>query len=214
MSYLGAHEDNNEVRLMSGKSRAEGSLKRFSSTCFSNFDNLPGSLPTKNVGNPKLNPTCLKAFGSIKLGKLMDLPYFEHSVSAGYPTSVSDPFAKHLDISRYLTRCSETAYYFKATGQSMINAGINDNDLLVVDTALKPKHMDIIIAALNGEYKLSRFHLEGPETKLLSANPVYPAITITEEMDFSVHGVVTTVIRAFNPFPYDCHFRDISYPQF
>jgi DNA polymerase V len=155
----------------------------------------------------------LIAFGFLKSGKLMNIPYFEHSVSAGYPSNVNDPFAKHLDISRYVTKCSETTYYFKATGCSMINAGINDNDLLIVDTVLKPVHRNVIIAALNGEYKLCRFYLEGPEIKLLFANPDFPSIKITKEMDFSVHGVVTTVIRTFNPLSYDNHFKDTRYPH-
>ena len=95
----------------------------------------------------------------------------------------------------------------------MINAGINHKDLLVVDTALKPKHRDVVIAVLNGEFKLNRLSLDDLQIKLLSANPDYPAITITNDMDFFVQGVVTTVIRTFNPLPYDNHFKDMSYPH-
>ncbi len=85
---------------------------------------------------------------------------------------------------------------------------------MVVDTALKPKHRDVIIAFLNGEFKLKRLHLEDTQVKLLSANPDFPPIIITHTMDFFVQGVVTTVIRTFNPLPYDNHFNDKSYSQF
>ena len=104
-----------------------------------------------------------------------------------------------------------TTYYYKVSGYSMVDAGINHKDLLVVDTALKPKHRDIVIAVLNGEFTLKRFYLQGSEIKLLSANPEYPSITVTKEMDFFVQGVVTTIIRTFNPLPYDNHFKELSY---
>jgi DNA polymerase V len=142
------------------------------------------------------------------------LPYFEFPVSAGHPSSVDDPFKRHLDLGSYLISHPKNTYYFKASGYSMLKAGINHNDLLVVDTALKPKHRDIVIAVLNGEVLLKRFYLEGSQIKLLSANPDYPAITITKEVEFFVKGVVTTVIRTFNPLPYDNHFKDITYSHF
>jgi DNA polymerase V len=208
MSYQGAHQGNNVIKLTPDNSREGEPL-----TYPPNYDVIPGFLPAEDLRKPRRDSTCLTEFGSLKLDKLMNLPYFEHSVSAGYPSSVNDPFAKHLDISRYVTKCSDTAYYFKATGDSMINAGINDNDLLIVDTALMPKHRDVIIADLNGEYKLCRYFLEGPEMKLLFANPDYPPIKIIKEMDFSVHGIVTTIIRAFNPSPYDNHVKDTSSPS-
>jgi DNA polymerase V len=83
----------------------------------------------------------------------------------------------------------------------------------VVDTALNPKHRDIVIAAVNGEFRLRRLHIDGDKVQLLSANPEFPAITITKDVSFFVQGVVTTVIRTFNPLPYDNHFKDISYPH-
>lgn len=214
MSYLGVQQANNEIKVIPGKSRDEGSLKSFSSNGLPTINAVRGFLPTKNARKPMLNSSCLMAFGLLKTGKLMDLPSFEHRVSAGYPTNTEDPFTRHLDLSRYLIRHPKTTYYFKAAGYSMINAGINPNDLLVVDTDLKPKHRDVVVAVLNGEFKLSRLYLEGPEVKLLSANPAFPAVTITKEMNFFVQGVVTTVIRTFNPLPYDNHFKDISYPHF
>jgi DNA polymerase V len=161
----------------------------------------------------KFGISYLNSFGSIKFSKLT-LPYFEHFVSAGYPSPIDDPFTRHLDLSRYLIRHPKSTYYYKVSGYAMSNAGINDKDLLVVDTRLQPKHRDIIIALLNGEFILKRLYLEGKQIKLLSANPDYPAINITKEMGYFVQGVVTTVIRTFNPLPYDNHFKDISYSHF
>lgn len=173
---------------------------------------------SRNVVKPQLDSTRLFALAFFKPASSkspkLKLPFFETSVSAGYPSPVDDPFTRHLDLSRYLVKHPQSTYYFKVVGYSMVNAGINHRDLLVVDTALKPKHRDIIIALLDGEFKLKRFYVEGSQIKLLSANPDYPAIAVSNEMDFFVQGVVTTVIRTFNPLPYDNHFKNISYPYF
>lgn len=211
MSCPGTYEGNTEVKLMPGKGSAGGFQKSFPSTCLPTVDAIPCLLPIKHTGTPKLDPTCLGAFGPFKFGKLMNLPYFEYLVSAGYPSSVDDPFTRHLDISRYLTTYPKTTYYYKVSGYSMVDAGISRGDLLVVDTALKPKHRDIVVAVLNGEFTLKRYCLEGPEVRLLSANPEHPSITVTEEVEFFVQGVVTTVIRTFNPALYDNRFKDLSY---
>jgi DNA polymerase V len=211
MALARVREYNKKTKLMPGKGRAGGSLKRFPSTVLPTVDVLQGLLPPKNIRKPTLDPSCLMASGPIKLGNLMNLPYFEHSVPAGYPSTVEDPFTRHLDISRYLMMYPSSTYYYKASGYSMVNAGINHGDMLVVDTALKPKHRDIVIAVLNGGFTLKRLFLEGPETRLLSGNPEYPSIVVTKEMDFFVHGVVTTIIRTFNPIPYDNHVKDLSY---
>jgi len=72
------------------------------------------------------------------------LPYFTNLISAGYPSDVDDPFATHIDIMKYIIRHPKTTYYFKASGNSMINAGIYHKDILVVDTVLEPKHRDVV----------------------------------------------------------------------
>jgi DNA polymerase V len=161
---------------------------------------------------PRLNQSCLRSFGTIKIVGLR-LPFFINFVSAGSPSDAGDPFQRHLDLSKYLIRHPKSTYYFKVTGYSMMKAGINHNDLLVVDTALKAKHRDIVIAVINGELIVRRLHMDSMQKTLLSANAEFPAIVVTKEMSFFVQGVVTTVIRTFNPLPYDNHFKDISYPH-
>ncbi|MBM3468015.1 MAG: hypothetical protein FJX71_01120 [Alphaproteobacteria bacterium] len=161
----------------------------------------------------KLDQNCLSSFGSFKSIKLK-LPFFEVFISAGYPSTVDDPYVRHLDLSKYLIKHPKSIYYYRASGHSMIKAGINHNDLLVVDTALQPKHRDIVIAILNGEHTLRRIYFDGTQIKLLTANGLDKFLTITRGMNFFVRGVVTTVIRTFNPLPYDNHFKDLYYTQF
>ncbi|MGV8948306.1 MAG: LexA family protein [Candidatus Paracaedibacter sp.] len=212
MSYLKTHEENDANKLIAANDRRTDSLKNFYSTCLPSSDALRNFLLLKSKGRYQFHSGSLMEVGLLKFNKL-SLPYFEHKVPAGYPSGMEDPFTRHLDLSKYLMMHPKSTYYFKVAGYSMINAGINHKDLLVVDTALKPRHRDVVIAVLNGEFKLNRLYLEGLEIKLLSANPEYPAITITKDMVFFVQGVVTTVIRTFNPLPYDNHFKDVTYPH-
>ncbi len=81
----------------------------------------------------------------------------------------------------------------------MINSGINNNDILVVDRSLEPKHGDIVIAALNGELTVKRLHCKGGKVTLRPENPAYPTIDVTEEMEFTIWGVVTSVIHQYKP---------------
>ena len=181
MSALAVHKYNPQCRQLPETGREDDFLKRVSPSCLLSYNARGSFLFSKHIRKPNPDSISLMAFGSFKFVKLK-LPYFEHSVSAGYPTSVDDPFTRHLDLSRYLIRHPKSTYYFKVSGYSMTNAGINDKDLLVVDTALRPKHRDIIIAVLNGELMLKRLYLEDAQIKLLSANPAYPPITVTKEM--------------------------------
>jgi DNA polymerase V len=182
------------------------------SRCLPNLDILQKLRSSPNRGNQTFRARGSSFFDPIKCSK-PKVPYFEHAVSAGYPSPADDPFLRHLDISKYLIKHPKSVYYFKVTGYSMVNAGINHKDLLVVDISLKPKHRDIVIAIVSGEFKLKRLFIEEGKTILLSANPEYGPIKITKEMNFFVQGVVTTVIRTLNPLPYDNHFRDLTYPQ-
>ena len=78
----------------------------------------------------------------------------------------------------------------------MINAGIYDQDVLIVDRSLSPKQSDIVIAVLDGELTVKRLHLEKESVTLLPENPDYPSIPITKSMSFTIWGVVTTVIHS------------------
>ncbi len=78
----------------------------------------------------------------------------------------------------------------------MINAGIHSGDMLVVDRSLEPQNNKIIVAILNGEFAVKRIRKRGKKLSLISENPDYSPIEITEESDFEVWGVVISVIRS------------------
>lgn len=125
----------------------------------------------------------------------LSLPLFSSRVQAGFPSPADDHLEASLDLNQHLIKHPASTFFVRASGNSMVNAGINDNDILVVDRSLEPKHGDIIIAALNSELTVKRLHAKDKRVALKPENPDYPIIEINEEMDFLVWGVVTSVVH-------------------
>ena len=83
----------------------------------------------------------------------------------------------------------------RAKGESMINAGIHEGDILIVDRALSPANNSVIIALLNSEFTVKRISKKDGKYFLVPENTNYKEIEITKDMDFMVWGVVTNVIH-------------------
>ena len=124
------------------------------------------------------------------------LPLYSGRVQAGFPSPTDDHIEGRLDLNTHLIQHPETTFYARVTGDSMINAGIAEHDLLVVDRSLEAKHGKIVIAVINGEMTVKRLHIT-PEGHFLKAeNPRYPLIPINQEDDVRVWGVVIHVIKS------------------
>lgn len=125
----------------------------------------------------------------------LNLPLFSSRVQAGFPSPADDHLDASLDLNKHLIQHPAATFFVRASGNSMVNAGINNNDILVVDRSLEPKHGDIIIAALNSELTVKRLHAKDNRVALKPESPDYPIIEITEEMEFLIWGVVTSVVH-------------------
>jgi len=77
----------------------------------------------------------------------------------------------------------------------MTDAGIFDGDVLIVDRSIEPRNNDIVLATLNQEFIVKRLHKRAGVVKLVSENPIYPALVIKEGDDFAVWGVVTNSVH-------------------
>lgn len=78
----------------------------------------------------------------------------------------------------------------------MIDAGINDKDLLVIDRSIEPINNKIAVCFIDGEFTVKRLRVDGAKVWLKPENPEYPIIKITEENDFLIWGIVTSVIKS------------------
>ena len=129
--------------------------------------------------------------GEVRLA--LSLPLFSTSVAAGFPSPADDYVEKNLDLNEYLIKKPSATYFARASGQSMNRLGIFDQDLLIVDRSISPQHGQIVVVAVDGELVCKVLDLH--RSRLLSANPSYPPIPITDDMDTVVEGVVIHSVR-------------------
>ncbi len=122
-------------------------------------------------------------------------PLFLDSVSAGFPSPATDYLENKLDLNDYLVKHPAATFIVKASGPSMIDAGILSGDLLIVDRSIAPKNDNIVIASLFGDLTVKKLRKKGSTLFLISANNEYPSIEVKEEMECFIWGVVTYVIH-------------------
>jgi DNA polymerase V len=129
----------------------------------------------------------------------LELPLYQVHISAGFPSPAEDNIDKHLDLNEYLIAHPAATYFVRVEGDSMIEAGIQSGDILIVDWLLEPRSGDIVIAMINGEFVVKTYHCQPDNKKcfLLAGNPKYPSIEITDHMDLEVRGVVTSGLHIF-----------------
>ncbi|MFN7038504.1 MAG: LexA family protein [Alphaproteobacteria bacterium] len=125
----------------------------------------------------------------------LKLPYYEVRVQAGFPSPADNYLENELDLNDYLIHRPASTFFIKATGNSMINAGIHQGDLLIVDRSITPKDGMIVIAHLNGEFTLKRLSINKEKITLVPENHEYKPIKITADMNFEIWGVVSNVIH-------------------
>jgi len=124
------------------------------------------------------------------------LPLFLCRVSAGYPSPAEDHIEKRLDLNELLVKHPAATFFVRVAGDSMTGAGINHNDILVVDRSLEPANGKVVIAVLNGELTVKRLFRNGESFRLVPDNPAYPALELTEGESCEIWGVVTSVIHS------------------
>ncbi|MCH5361392.1 translesion error-prone DNA polymerase V autoproteolytic subunit [Escherichia fergusonii] len=130
-----------------------------------------------------------------ELREIITLPLFSDLVPCGFPSPAADYVEQRIDLNQLMIQHPSATYFVKAAGDSMIEAGIGDGDLLVVDSAITASHGDIVIAAVDGEFTVKRLQLR-PSIQLVPMNSAYSPITLGSEESLNVFGVVTHVVKA------------------
>jgi DNA polymerase V len=125
------------------------------------------------------------------------LPFFSAHVPAGFPSPADDYIETGLDLNEYLVKHPSSTFLARASGDSMTQAGILDGALLVVDKSLTPKSGNVVIAAINGELTCKILDIE--HRLLRAANPSYPSISLDEDTDLLIEGVVVHAINHMAP---------------
>ena len=126
------------------------------------------------------------------------IPYIISKVSAGFPSPADDYLENNLNLDKLLIKNRPSTFLIRAGGDSMINIGIYDGDILIVDRSLDAKSKDIVIASIFGELTVKKLLLDihgNPQLK--SENELYSSIEIKNKEDLIIWGVVTSVIHQF-----------------
>ena len=121
--------------------------------------------------------------------------YAAAGVPAGFPSPADDYIDCHLDLHEHLIEHPAATFYVRASGDSMVGAGIHDGDLLIVDRAVEPRDGHIVIAVVHGELTVKRLRRRQGRLYLVSDGNAHPPLAITEEMDLLIWGVCRHVIH-------------------
>lgn len=152
-------------------------------------------------------------------------PIAEEGVHAGFPSPAQDYMNSFIDLNKVLVRHPAATFYVRVVGDSMVDADVDEGDVLVVDKSIEPSEGDMAVCFIDGEFALKFISFRNPDSVvdgyerqreksvkaskpgisydilqhkqmwLLPANSKYPPIEVTESNDFTVWGVVTYVIK-------------------
>jgi DNA polymerase V len=139
----------------------------------------------------------IRANSEKKLSKPQIQFFFGH-IQAGFPSPAEDYGSDSLNLHSYLVKHPASTFFVRVTGKSMIDAGIFEGDMLVVDKSKTPKNGDIIIAFIDGEFTVKKLRLEKNLVILEACNPDYDNIVVNSEAEFMIWGVVTSAIHRFD----------------
>lgn len=125
----------------------------------------------------------------------IELPLSGERVAAGFPSPAEDYASIILDLNKELIKNPASTFYARVSGLSMVEEGINDGDLLVIDKSIEPYDGCLAVCFIDGEFTLKRFEKHNGYGLLVPANKEFKAIKVTADNDFCIWGVVTYVIK-------------------
>lgn len=125
----------------------------------------------------------------------IEIPLSEERVAAGFPSPADDYASLKLDLKRELIKNPASTFYARVSGLSMVDEGINDGDLLVIDKSLDPHDGCLAVCYIDGEFTLKRFERHNGYGLLMPANKDFHPIKVTAENNFVIWGIVTYIIK-------------------
>ncbi len=125
----------------------------------------------------------------------LNVPMSNQHVAAGFPSPAENYTTLKLDLNNELIKNPASTFYARVSGLSMIDDGIDDGDLLVIDKSLEPHDGCLAVCYIDGEFTLKRFEKHSGYGLLVPANSNFKPIKVTADNDFLIWGVVTYIIK-------------------
>ena len=127
----------------------------------------------------------------------LTVPFYLHKAGAGFPSPATDYIEEDIDLNIHLIKNVPATFIIRVQGKSMMNVGIYDGDLLVVDKSLKPKNFSTVVANVHDELVVKNFVKEKDEQFLTSdSKKIEDKIIINNDSEIFIWGVVTYVIHS------------------
>ena len=127
----------------------------------------------------------------------LTVPFYLHKAGAGFPSPATDYIEEDVDRNVHLIKNVPATFIIRVQGKSMMDVGIYDGDLLVVDKSLKPKNFSTVIANVHDELVVKNFVKERDEQFLTSGSKkIEDKIIINNDSEIFIWGVVTYVIHS------------------
>lgn len=123
-------------------------------------------------------------------------PLLISTIAAGFPSPAEGSIDKVLDLNELLVQNPQATFFVRVKGESMQDAGIFDGDLLVVEKGIRPKHRDIVVAVVDGEFTVKRWMSQDSFPYLQAENPNFPTIDLEKVQDWSIWGVVQFTVHS------------------
>lgn len=118
-------------------------------------------------------------------------------VAAGFPSPAEDHELQRVDLMAQLIKHPQASFLLRVRGESMKDAGIFDNDVVLVDRAITARSGHIVVAMVDGEFLCKTLHQRAGRIKLKAANDNFPDITPKEGQTLEIWGVVVAAIKQF-----------------
>ena len=132
---------------------------------------------------------------SIDVSSSLPLPFAAEGIRAGFPNPAQDYMEIAIDLNKEIIKHPSSTFYGRVIGDSMIDEGIEEGDILVIDKSLEPMNDDLAVCFIDGEFTVKRVQITEEAAYLVPSNPDYPTIKVTAENDFLVWGIVTYTIK-------------------
>lgn len=124
-----------------------------------------------------------------------EFPFIADGIKAGFPSPAADFDETKISIDQLVVKNETATFYAKANGNSMIGAGIDDGDILVIDRSIEPTDNKIAVCFIDGDFTIKRIKIEEDCVYLQPENPKFQPIKVTEDNDLIIWGIVTYVVK-------------------
>lgn len=125
----------------------------------------------------------------------LKLPLVDAFISAGFPSPADDYLEAKLDLNQLLIQNPSSTFFARVRGTSMVDIGINDGDILIIDKSLEPKQNSVLVCFIDGEFTVKKVLKVNGDFYLVPQNKDFAPIKVNKESDFRLWGVVTFCIH-------------------